>query len=396
MRQQLVSTPIKSMGKVITGRTPSTKNQEYYGNDYFFISPADLGNRKYVSDSIKKLSDFGIKKANKLPPQTILFTCIGSTIGKIGMSENECATNQQINAVIVDKNNFDPNYVYYQLARHSLRIAELAGRQAVPIVNKSTFESYEINTHPFEEQKKIAQILSTWDEAIEAVGELIEKKNQLKKTLLNTLVIGNKKADNFSDNKWITTTIDKLGQIYAGGTPSTNVSEYWNGAVAWCTPTDITALKGQREISKTKRTITEKGLKKSSANLLPKNSIIVCTRATIGDTAMNTVPMATNQGFKSIVPNDSIDNTYLYYLILTFKKYFIRYSSGSTFLELSKKDFSKTKITIPKSIDEQKQIANVMINLDEEIDLLVQKKSLLKKQKKGLMQRLLTGKVRVN
>lgn len=299
----------------------------------------------------------------------------------------------------VDEKQLDLDYLLYFFktprGKYLLELASPGGAGRNKTLGQKNFLELPIPLPPIEEQHKIVQILSTWDEAIEDVEELIEKKKRLRRTFLQTIVVGKKKIAEFKNSKWIAKSLSELGAIVSGGTPDTTQNEFWDGQIAWCTPTDITALKGKREISKTNRTITENGLKKSSANILPKNSIIVCTRATIGDAAMNTVPMATNQGFKSLVPNKANDSNYLYYLILTLKKTFIRFSSGSTFLELSKKDFAKTTVTIPESIEEQRKIAEIMIDIDEEIELLKTKRTMLMDQKRGLMQRLLTGKVRV-
>ena len=100
---------------------------------------------------------------------------------------------------------------------------------------------------------------------------------------------------------WDVKKIKEIGDVSSGGTPDTGKERYWNGGINWCTPTDITALKN-KFLGNTKTKITEEGLKNSSAKILPPHSIIVCTRATIGKAAINTVPMSTNQGFKNIIP----------------------------------------------------------------------------------------------
>ena len=183
------------------------------------------------------------------------------------------------------------------------------------------------------------------------------------------------------------------GQIVAGGTPSTSHLEYWNGNIPWCIPSEIAKLK-KKYIDTTERSITTKGLKNSSANLLPMKSVIVCTRATVGDCAMNSVPMATNQGFKSIVPNNLHYAEFLYYMILRKKKHLIRYASGSTFLEISKQDFSRMKLNIPP-LPEQKAIAFVLSSADSEIKALENKLDLVRGQKKYLLNNLVTGTIRL-
>ena len=192
---------------------------------------------------------------------------------------------------------------------------------------------------------------------------------------------------------WSVKKISDLGNVVSGGTPDTNNPEYWDGNVLWVTPSEVSTL-SNRFISNTERKITEKGLKESSAKLLPINSLIICTRATIGDCCINKVPMCTNQGFKNIiVKNNNVD--FLYYLITKNKNELIRKACGSTFLEISKKDIDNLKFAIPPLL-EQEKIAGILGTWDEAIEKLsslIEQKKLLKK---GLMQRLLTGKTRLN
>lgn len=191
---------------------------------------------------------------------------------------------------------------------------------------------------------------------------------------------------------WSVKKISDLGNVVSGGTPDTNNPEYWDGNVLWVTPSEVSTL-SNRFISNTERKITEKGLKESSAKLLPINSLIICTRATIGDCCINKVPMCTNQGFKNIiVKNNNVD--FLYYLITKNKNELIRKACGSTFLEISKKDIDNLKFAIPP-LPEQEKIALVLGTWDEAIEKLsnlIEQKKLLKK---GLMQKLLTGKTRL-
>ncbi len=192
---------------------------------------------------------------------------------------------------------------------------------------------------------------------------------------------------------WSVKKISDLGTTVSGGTPDTNNPEYWDGDVLWVTPSEVSAL-SNRFIWDTERKITEKGLKQSSAKLLPVNSLIICTRATIGDCCINKKPICTNQGFKNIiVTGNNVD--FLYYLISKNKHELIRKACGSTFLEISKKDIDNLKFPIPP-LPEQEKIAEILWTWDEAIEKLsnlIEQKKLLKK---GLMQKLLTGKVRLS
>jgi type I restriction enzyme S subunit len=189
-------------------------------------------------------------------------------------------------------------------------------------------------------------------------------------------------------SNWEVKKIKEIGDVSSGGTPDTTKLRYWNGDINWCTPTDITALKN-KFLGDTKTKITEEGLKSSSAKILPPFSIIVCTRATIGKAAINTVPMSTNQGFKNIIPKN-IDTDFLYYKILSEEKGLIKIANGSTFLEVSKTDFDNFHIAVPP-LPEQQKIASILSTWDVAIDNCKAIIEELKVRNKGLEKLLLNN-----
>lgn len=194
-------------------------------------------------------------------------------------------------------------------------------------------------------------------------------------------------------NEWEILQLKKLGEIYSGGTPNTNEPNYWNGNILWCTPSDITKLK-TRFIGDTNQRITPLGLKNSSATLLPPGSILVCTRATIGNAAITIKETSTNQGFKNIKPIKGINVDWLFYYITLNRHRIVQLGVGSTFLEVSKKDFENFKIIVPP-FPEQQKIAEVLSTWDKAIEKQSQLIEKLELRKKGLMQQLLTGKKRL-
>jgi type I restriction enzyme S subunit len=166
------STTISEVGKVVTGGTPDTSNRSLYGGNFMFVSPSDIGNARYVNVTSKTLTEAGHKTGRRIPKGSILFVCIGSTIGKVAQATAECTTNQQINAV-VPKENHHANFLHCLFDKESAPIRLLAGKQAVPIINKSTFSSIAITLPTLPEQRKIADFLTAVDGRI---GQLIQKK----------------------------------------------------------------------------------------------------------------------------------------------------------------------------------------------------------------------------
>ena len=178
---------IQDYGEVITGNTPPTNNAEYYNNgSYLWASPADLGTGKKINDTKTKLSESGFKKTIIIPKGSILVTCIGSTIGKIGMAVETMSSNQQINSIIVnEKSNND--FVYYAISRAFPRYLSEVGVQAVPILSKSNFEKLPNYTTSIEEQDKTGYFLNLLDERIATQNKIIDKLQSLIKGISNKI-----------------------------------------------------------------------------------------------------------------------------------------------------------------------------------------------------------------
>ncbi|WP_215755417.1 restriction endonuclease subunit S [Acetobacter sp. P5B1] len=272
------------------------------------------------------------------------------------------------------------------------QVANLQGGMAQKHLNVGAYQQVEIPLPPLPEQKKIAAILSTWDRAIDGTEKLLANSQQQKKALMQQLLTGKKRLSGFT-GEWKKVSLEKTGKIVSGGTPDTTVPAYWDGDVLWLTPTDVTSLRG-KYVDDTKRKITQTGIKDSSTILLPVGSLLVCTRATIGYMAIAKKPITTNQGFKNIVFNKLFLPEFVYYFLCTQKHEIQRLASGSTFAEISKKDFGKIHISAPL-LPEQKAIAAVLTTADEELAALESDLARLRQEKKALMQQLLTGKRRV-
>lgn len=164
-------------------------------------------------------------------------------------------------------------------------------------------------------------------------------------------------------NGWPVERLDKCCQIVSGATPSTSVREYWDGDIPWVTPKDLSELT-TATISDTPRKLTAAGLAASSASLLPPGSVLFSSRAPIGHVAINTVAMATNQGFKSFVPNpDRIHAPYLYWWLQANRTYLQGLGNGATFKEVSKAVVSRIEIPVPP-ISEQRRIAAILDHAD--------------------------------
>ena len=194
-------------------------------------------------------------------------------------------------------------------------------------------------------------------------------------------------------NKWKTCTINDLGRVIGGATPSTKKPEnYENGNIAWITPKDLAGFSG-RYISNGERNITEQGLKSCSAQLIPKHSILFSSRAPIGYIAIAANEVCTNQGFKSIVPNDGIDYLFLYYLLKYNKKKIENLGSGTTFKEVSGSTMKSIQVTIPETIEEQRKISTILSLIDDKIEENEKINKNLEQQAQTLYDKMMVSKV---
>lgn len=166
-------------------------------------------------------------------------------------------------------------------------------------------------------------------------------------------------------SEWREVSLGDLGQIVGGGTPSRDRPDFWGGTIPWLTPGELTG-RGELTVFETTDRITELGLASSGARVVPSNTLLVTSRATLGSCALAGRPMATNQGFKNLIPTADSDPRFLCYLMETLGGELTRRASGTTFLEISGKDFAQVVVTMPP-LQEQRRIAEVLDTIDETI-----------------------------
>lgn len=177
---------LQDIGKIVTGNTPLTSEPALWGGSIPFVTPTDLGHSAVVSSTGRTLSNEGAARARLLPPRSVLVTCIAS-IGKNALASTSCCTNQQINAVVCNESAW-PEYIYYGLCYRTAELQRLAGATAVSIVSKGKFEQFGLPLPPLPEQRKIAAILSSVDEAIEGTQAVIDQLQVVKKAMMADLL----------------------------------------------------------------------------------------------------------------------------------------------------------------------------------------------------------------
>ena len=262
-----------------------------------------------------------------------------------------------------------------------------------PAINSSDFAKTVIcQPQSLPEQEKIAKILMLWDKAIDIQEQLLQKLNLQKKALMQILLTP-------KDGWGILKLNSLVSLISSGGTPSTSIDEYHNGDIIWVSIDDITS--SGKYLSNSKRKITKLGLENSSARIFPQNTVLFAMYASIGACTIALKECATSQAILGIVTNEKLYYQYLYYHLLSIQEKIMIQGQKGTQANLNKKMVENFKIPLPMvenkapDINEQKRIANILSLAGKEIVLHKQKLDKLKKQRKSLMQLLLTGIVRV-
>ena len=202
-KEQWQEVRLGEVGRVVTGKTPSYKNPQDWGDSTLFITPTDYKNyHKYAHNSERKISKIGKERfvKNLLPIHSILVTCIGSDMGKVVVNKAEALTNQQINAIIPNNGAINYNFLYYSMVdMYPILRTYGANGTAVPILNKSDFENLTIPLPPLTIQQKIAEILSSFDDKIDLLHRQNKTLESLALTLFRHYFIDNPKRDEWEE-----------------------------------------------------------------------------------------------------------------------------------------------------------------------------------------------------
>jgi type I restriction enzyme S subunit len=404
---------IGTVGRIVTGTTPPTGDRTYYGGDIPFVAPGDLGRGKYVCSSEKTISERGLTVCRPVSKGATLFTCIGSTIGKLGLADRLLATNQQINAVVPNTDN-DPEFVYYQLAYIAARIAQMAGSHAVPMISKSQFAAEKIVLPPLPEQRRIAQMLSTWDRAIETVEALIANARAQKVALTQLLLTGQRRLPRFSavsrggteeqpgsgaiPEGWF---IKQLGDLfefknglnaekahYGSGVKFANVMDVFRGPRLLCSQ-----IIGSMQA--TKDQIAQFSLR--FGDVLFNRTSEIDDEIALSTVYLDDGP-AVFGGFviRARPKGEKLDAEFCVYAFssLAIRREMIRLGQGAIRSNIGQGDLCTVPILLPP-LPEQRAIAGILAARDRAINAMDVQLAALCEEKAGLMQQLLTGKRRM-
>jgi type I restriction enzyme S subunit len=392
---------IKDFGVVSTGTTPSTKNQSYYGGEYKLISPADLTDSKYIFTAHKFITAEGLKFARTIPKNAVLVGCIGN-VGKIGMTTDEIsAFNQQINAIVCN-DNFNADFVYYLLRYQRPLLESKAMKVTLPILNKNNFENIEFEVPALLEQKSIARVLTTVQEAITGQEELIAKLKELKRGMMQYLFTHGTKGEKTKmteigevPESWEIEMLGEIADIQQGKQVSKknrigdNQKPFLRTANVFWNKIDLSEL-DEMNFSKEE----EKKFQ------LKYGDLLICEGGDVGRTAM-----WKNEGLDCYYQNhlhrvrvsQKINSNFLMQWLnyaLEYTDTYLGRANNTTIPNLSKSKLQQFEIPIP-DIKEQNKISDFFIYTNKKIDITEKKLSAYQNLFKTLLHELMSGERRI-
>lgn len=382
----------KKLGNLLEFKNGINASKEKYGRGIKFINVLDILNNDFITYS-KIVGSVDIDRITlekySVKYGDILFQRSSETREEVGTAN-----------VYLDKENtatfggfvirgrkigdYDPIFFNKLLKTNSAResITSKSGGSTRYNVGQDILSSIILNFPILLEQKKIGSFLSLIDERIRIQIKIIEGLAVLKAALSKKIFSQQLRFPQFNE-KWKEMRLGDVCEVIGGGTPDTNKSEYWKGNIQWFTPTEIKS----NFVSKSERTITELGLKNSSSKMLPKGTILLTTRATIGEAAIAMEECTTNQGFQSLVVKENFNNIFVFNWIKENKYQLQKRANGSTFPEISKSEIEKIEMQIP-ILHEQVKVAQLLSTIDQKIEIETAILNLLTKQKQYLLHQM--------
>lgn len=365
---------LKNVAKITMGQSPSSKNYTTNPNDTILVQGnADIKNGWVVP----RVWTTQITKKAK---QGSLILSVRAPVGKIGKTKYDIVLGRGVAGISGNEFLFQ----YFKKMNSQGYWTRYSTGSTFESINSQDISNAYLQIPTVDEQVKVGKLLKTIDSLIAANQSKLEELKTVKKLAMQKIFDQEWRFKGFTD-PWEQRKLGEVADIIGGGTPSTNVSEYWNGDIDWYSPVEIG---NQIYIDESQKKITGLGLQKSSAHILPVGTVLFTSRAGIGNTAILAKEGCTNQGFQSIVPYKDLLNSYFIFSRTSeLKRYGEINGAGSTFIEVSGKQMAKMPISVP-SIEEQQKIGTFFKQLDDTITLHQQKCDQLKKIKKWCMQNL--------
>lgn len=401
---------VKHVYSFQTGWTPSTSNAAYFDGDLPWANISDIGKTKTIYDTAKHITEEAVANSSMgISPKGSLMYSFKLSVGDVSFCGTDMYTNEAI-ATFLPSDKYDLRYLYYAAPLFIIKNAN-ENIYGAKLLNQELIRNALILNPPYNEQVSVANYLDAKCAEIDALIAAKEKTNALLKERRQSIIYeavtkGLNPDAPMKDSgvewigeipeEWETRRIKYCFDVFAGATPKSGNSEFWDGDVVWVTPADYTTE--QKYITQGRKYITQEGFESCSTELIPAGSLIFSKRAPIGLVAINMVELCTNQGCLSCVPKDGNDVEYFYYAFSCFAEQFDLYGSGTTFKEISADAFVNFPIPFP-STEEQKEISEHLRIKCSELDTLISANEAtiqkLKEYRQSIIYEAVTGKIEI-
>lgn len=398
--------PISPIGNILEFKNGLNKGKEFFGFGTPIVNYTDVYHNSglyakqvkgKVSLSKDEIKRFSVKKND------VFFTRTSETPEEVGLSAvllediDDCVFSGFVLRGRPKNDLLEGEYCQYCFSTKQVRgeIIRNCTYTTRALTNGKALSEIDIPIPPKVEQKEIAKILMSFEQYIDDLAELIEKKRGIRDGALRDLIVRRTRIAGFY-GEWKEYAIsDITSTVITGGTPSTARQEYYGGNIPWLSSTEI----HQKRIKTPTTYITDLGLQNSSAKMAPERSVLIALAGqgkTRGTAAYLTRPMALNQSLAALVTNEKCNPEFLYYLIESMYLPLRDLSSGDGGRGgLNKKLIKGISVTIPIDIVEQKAIADTLTAMDEEIEALENERDKMIQIREGAMDDLLTGRIRL-
>ena len=366
--------PLKNLTtKIGSGATPKGGKKSYKDEGISLIRSQNVYNLKFERDGLAFIDEDQAENLShvQVEGKDVLLNITGHSVGRCCMVPDRilpARVNQHVMILRADPSRIDPRYLLYyvnspDVKRGLLQRTHGATRDAL---TKGQMEAFEVKYPPLSVQRRIADILGALDDKIELNRRMNETLEAMAQALYRHWFVdfGPFQDREFTDTEelgpipkgWEVKPIKEVVDMLGGSTPKTKVDEYWDGGnITWFTPTDLTD-QDQLFLEHSDRQITEEGLNSCSTNIFPPYSIMMTSRATVGVTAINRVEACTNQGFINIIPGDEVSLPQVYFWIDRMMHKIEARADGSTYPEISQRDFKPLPILVAPSEDVEEYV----------------------------------------
>lgn len=377
---------VGDLGRVVTGKTPKTAIVENYGGNIPFLTPSDDMGVKTSTATAKTLTERGLSEVKNclLPPRSICVSCIGSDLGKVVMTSRATVTNQQINS-IVPSSDFDADFIYYAMCILGKELNYISKTStAVPIVNKSSFSSYQIDVPPLPEQQEIGRVLAALDARIANNTAINNHLEQMAQAIFKSWFVDFEPFGAVMPDDWREGTLSEIATITMGQSPDgSSYNEDGIGTVFY---------QGRAEFGS--RFPTRRLFTTQPKRMAAKGDVLMSVRAPVGDVNVAYESCCLGRGLVGIQSNNSCQSFILYTMFALKQQLDMFNGEGTVFGSINKNDMATLPVLIP-SDEVLRQFEELVNPMDATIEANYAESSNLQAARDSLLPRLMSGELSV-